>query len=196
VFLVPLGTSATLAIAPSLALQLIEHGHDLGVPKSQQPGYGDHLVGKGRRFDAGLVVATGKDAAPDAPGRVLDTIDLNAANRGARSRLAAQLKGRDLVVSPRGPQIIRQVAGDSLVSRSKIFAELLRTVSADPANALQYPEVARAIHAGYFTNANVNQTDLDTLLRHPFTSSWANDVIQLRILTAQELRAAYPSEVG
>lgn len=196
VLLVPDGSAASLALVPALTLQLVERGHAVRVPSDQVAGYGDHLVDHGEPFDAGLVLVTGKDRVPDGPGRVLARVDLNASNRAARARLAEQLKGKDLHVSPDGPAIIEDVAGDTLVGRSAIFGLLLASVSKDPARALEYPDVARALDAGYFDQIDLDPEALATLRAHPVRYSWAQDVFELRLLTPDELRAAYPDRVG
>jgi hypothetical protein len=189
ILLVTDGRAAVIALGPSVAQKLVEGGHRIGVAADQQAAYGDHLVAAGRSFDAGVVVASGKGDTPSGPGRVVARVDLNARSRLARHQLGDRLRGADLRPGPRSQAIIHDLVGGG--ARGFLFATVLATVPTQPEVALQEPLVARALRAGYFGDGVVDRHLLDVIIDHPYVDSWNDDVIEVRVLTAAQVRAGY-----
>lgn len=194
VLLVPVGASAGQALAPALALELVEAGHAVRVPPDWQPGYGEHFVAQGG-YEAGLVLVSGRGSVPPGPGRVVAHIDLNAATAPQRTALAAALRGKPLVRSADADRILTEVVGSATSDRAVVFALLLRSLSTEPDEVLRYPLVAEALRAGYLSSPTVDRALLDHLVAHPPVQSWNDDVIEVRVLTPAEI-AAHRTELG
>lgn len=195
VLLVPGGLSAGLAVAPSVALQLVEAGHEIGVPPSLEAGYGDHLVADGA-YDAGIVIASGRGEVAPGPGRVLVRIDLNAATAGVRAELAAQLEGREIVVAADADDVIEEIGGDPGSRSAALFRLQMLSLGDAPDGALLSPAVVDALAAGYLEAPTVDPELVRRLQQDPATDTWGEDVIEVRLLDRGALEREYPSLVG
>lgn len=188
VLLVPVGVSAEFAVAPALALDLVDAGHVLRVPPSQQAGYGEHLVAtEPGAADVAVVVVSGLDETVAWPGAVVGRADLNAATREVRAVLADQLRSQELVPSAQAEAVLRDVLGDDAPEPVvDLFREFLAGAGDDPEGVLRHPLTALALRAGYF-DARFDAEALAVLERNPPVLSWTDDVVEVRVLTAEEL---------
>ncbi|WP_426573499.1 hypothetical protein [Aquihabitans sp. McL0605] len=190
VLVIPLGASAVLATAPPVALELVEQGHVLGVPRNQDEGYGDRNVEKGD-YDAAVVIVSATDPIDPLPGKLVARLDLDPA-RAARAEAADQIRGQDVVVSPNADEVLRGLHGeDGLLQNDgqrAFVAQVLASLADDPEEALRSPVVLEALKAGYFTSPVIDPDLLDELIANPAQNSWKDSIIEAWVLTPEQLK--------
>ena len=188
VLLVAVGRAAEFAVAPALAVDLVEADHRIGVPPSQETGYGEHLVAAGD-FDSGVVLVSGTGRLAEWPGRLLARIDLNAASAEARAVLAEQIREGDPVVSERATDVLADLLGDASGAAAEMTATFFAGVADHPEDLLRHHLGGRALEAGYFSGLDLDPDALATLVDNPPVTVWNDDVIEVWLLGPDEIDA-------
>jgi hypothetical protein len=104
-----------------------------------------------------------------------------------RAVLADQLRSQDLVPSAEAEAVLRDVLGDDAPEPVvDLFREFLAGAGDDPEGVLRHPLTAPALRAGYF-DATFDAEALAVLEQNPPVLSWTDDVVEVRVLTSEEL---------
>jgi len=186
VLVVPVGAAAEFSVAPALVVDLVEAGHLVGVPPSQEAGYGRHLVSDGD-YDAALVVVSGFGEAQAWPGRTVARVDLNESSSAARAILADQVRGRDLEVSSTADEVLTELMGDPNGAAAGLFSTFMLGLADEPEKVLAHGLAGRALAAGYFDGLELDEEALATLVDNPPVEVWNDDVLEVRMLTPAEI---------
>jgi hypothetical protein len=187
------GKAAVLSTGQAVALELEAAGYDVVVPEQEDRFWGHRAMEQGD--DPGelvLLLATGRGVAPEGvPGETIARFDMNEDLRAALDPLVEQARSDDPVASADADQLL----ADRFDPMSRVYVKgLLDDIAFAPEPVLTDARLLQLIADGYyeqptFDGAQIEQ--LQALLPAPTVNE--DDVLELRVLTRDELTDAIPS---
>lgn len=193
VTLVLRGKAAVLSTGQAVALELEAAGYDVVVPEQEERFWGHRAMEQGD--DPGelvLLLATGRGVPPEGvPGRTISRYDMNADLRGALTPLVEQARSADPVPSAEADELL----ADRFDPMSRVYAKgLLDDIAFAPEPILTDAKLLQLIADGYYDRPTFDADqirELQALLPAPTVNE--DDVLELRVLTRDELAGAIPS---
>ena len=190
VTLVLRGKAAVLSTGQAVALQLEAAGYDVVLPEQEARFWGEQ-----RMLDQGdlvLLLATGRGVAPDGvPGRTIARLDMNERLRGLLAPLVEQARSAELVPSDRADALLDA----QFEPTNRVYAKgVLDNMAFAPEAVLTDDVLLGLVADGYFESP-VFDPEQVAALQAALPASTVNDddVLELRVLTPEELAGAIPS---
>lgn len=194
VTLVLRGKAAVLSTGQAVALQLEAAGYDVVLPEQEARFWGEQrmLDQDGDPGDLVLLLATGRGVAPDGvPGRTIARLDMNERLRGLLAPLVEQARSAELVPSDRADALLDA----QFEPTNRVYAKgVLDNMAFAPEAVLTDDVLLGLVADGYFESP-VFDPEQVAALQAALPASTVNDddVLELRVLTPEELAGAIPS---
>jgi hypothetical protein len=185
------GYAAWLGLAPSLAVELTNAGHQVYVPSDRAGGYGKSRAVGRKPYDVAIWITSSPTPPPGIPGKELLRVDLDAVRNQAIATLIGEARGKKFVPSPDAPQIAKRMAGNKSAGVA-LFHVLARQIAAKPAQYLAGQSVAKLIQQGYFQSPKFDPKALDRVATLPDVTSWGDRYFTVWQLTPAEVHKYYP----
>ncbi len=194
VLLLLLGGSAHFSTGPAVAVDLVDGGHEIRVPRANKAGWGSSLIldRDGEHVDDVLAVVTANGKFPaDLPGRLVRRVDLKADIRSTIAALVDQARGHRVVLAPDADAALDKVLPGADPRRIKVLKVAMGFLADDPETVLANQDLVRLLLAGYLSSPHLDPARLRRLDESGNTLNWGDDLMEVRQLTPAEAETYY-----
>lgn len=183
------GPMAAMSLMPTIALHLVDNGHEIVVPAQDRDGYGEDRVA-GDDYDVVVVIESSDKPFEPAPGKVVTEVGFN--DTPALRRAEASKKRQAKVLSSQPLEYDYSVA-DKITwlpadQRREMLTYTRYVLENDPGVALSVEPLIKVLELGFIKNVVVDTTDLQAFVKHQRMTIWGQDWVRIRTLTPKQFR--------